>query len=242
MIRERIKRSSVVVRKSSSKVVQSPISKMYLTIFLFGSLYVSLGAATDFQPRRSEKVFIKFFGEKLKLEIRNFIPFQYPPQKIVELVKPIRDKCIKESGVSEGIPSTFSFIQFGRTNRIDLFSADIDKFSDGSVEDIDENNSHLKCYMYCQIEEFSKDDVSYEVQEIDEIEFFTDEEMEILIAMYERCEEQLNINHPNNCEMAFQMNKCAKLANPEVSPSFYRCICRADLSFYLFSLQYYFLL
>lgn len=86
------------------------------------------------------------------------------------------------------------------------------------MDEIDDNNMNLKCYMYCLFHTFEHYE---ETHNIDEFDFFTNEEVEILLEMSDKCESyEYNEQHDEKCEYAFKLNKCWKMANPEVKINF----------------------
>lgn len=69
--------------------------------------------------------------------------------------------------------------------------------------------------MYCLFHTFENYEESHD---IDEFDFFTSDEVDILLEMANKCDSyEFNEQHDEKCEYAFQLNKCWKLANPEVS-------------------------
>lgn len=109
-------------------------------------------------------------------------------------------------------------IEYRDKDCMDLADA-IKQFSDGPVDEIDENNMNLKCYMHCMFHSFVHYDESHEY---DESDLFTHEETEILIDMGEKCDSYEYERGEGcekcdaRCELAFQLSKCWKMANPEV--------------------------
>lgn len=96
-----------------------------------------------------------------------------------------------------------------------VFTDAIKHFSDCPVEEIDENDANLKCYTHCLYQSFENYELSHE---IDEFDFFTDEEVEVLMEMGKKCDDyEYNVDHENKCEYAFKLSKCWKMANPEVT-------------------------
>lgn len=122
-----------------------------------------------------------------------------------------------------------------------MFADAIKQFSDGPVEEIDENNQNLKCYMYCLYHTFEHYEESHD---FDELDFFTPEEVDTLLDMGDKCESyEYNEQKNEKCEYAFQLSKCWKMANPEVNLKSGRKprLLHDFLSFSTY-FQYYFLL
>lgn len=95
-----------------------------------------------------------------------------------------------------------------------IFVEAITHFSDCHVDDINENDEKLKCYMHCLFHKFEHYELS---REVDELDFFTTDEVTILLDMGEKCENfEYNNEHDEKCEYAFKLNKCWKFVNPEV--------------------------
>lgn len=109
-------------------------------------------------------------------------------------------------------------IEYRDKDCMDIADA-IKQFSDGPVDEIDENNENLKCYMHCLFHSFENYEESHE---FDEFDYFTHEEIEILSDMGEKCDSYEYDEGgkcekcDGRCEFAFQLSKCWKMANPEV--------------------------
>lgn len=153
---------------------------------------------------------------------------------------------MEETGVSEGkiktIHSNSVCIVSKIKIRINRLTDAIKLFSDGPVDEIDENNMNLKCYMYCLLRAFENYEVSHD---FDEFDFFTSEETEILIDMMEKCDSyEYNERDDEKCEYAFQLSKCWKMANPEVCSyvNVKHFQTTSVLPFFSLFFQYYFLL
>lgn len=113
----------------------------------------------------------------------------------------------------------------------------VKQFSDGPVEEIDENNTNLKCFMHCM---FHTDIESHEEAfDSDEMDLFTDEEYDIWLEMIEKCHPSSNdtMENEHTCESAFKFNKCLKLANPEVFPNIYETFEESILNSVLCSIS-----
>lgn len=103
------------------------------------------------------------------------------------------------------------------------------KFSDGPVEDIDDDNQELKCYLHCVFETLEIYDLEKMFE--GETKLFTDEEIAVLEDMEAKCQPyDYEMLKKEQCEYAYELNKCWKLANPEVD----------KLNCYIFTVNAYF--
>ncbi|XP_031617959.1 general odorant-binding protein 83a-like [Contarinia nasturtii] len=117
-----------------------------------------------------------------------------PPQKMVDLTKPMHDLCVRMTHVPEEV------IQ-------DFVQADISQ-----IEDVD---NRLKCYMYCFLHEVEHFDFSEQVDRVSDL--LTDDENDILVSMIDKCESLEYSKDPkfDACDYAFELEKCWKKFDPK---------------------------
>lgn len=102
----------------------------------------------------------------------------------------------------------------------------IKTFSDGPLDATNEKDSNLKCYMRC----FYTDLLKYEwSHEADVEQWFTEAEIDALLAMDDQCAHLSYETDDETCESAYIVVKCFKEANPAVRHNLFKtkrtCAC-----------------
>uniref|UniRef100_A0A182LXA5 Uncharacterized protein n=1 Tax=Anopheles culicifacies TaxID=139723 RepID=A0A182LXA5_9DIPT len=112
---------------------------------------------------------------------------EYPPPKTLAFLRPIGERCVKETGVT---------------------SSAIVRFSDA---DIFEDDRALKCYMECMFRLTNVTDDRGELHMLKLLEHVPPEYEEVALRMGVRCTRPKG---KDLCERAFWYHKCWKLADP----------------------------
>uniref|UniRef100_A0A182PIX8 Uncharacterized protein n=1 Tax=Anopheles epiroticus TaxID=199890 RepID=A0A182PIX8_9DIPT len=112
---------------------------------------------------------------------------EYPPPRILAFVKPLRQQCIRETGVSVEA---------------------LERFSDA---DIFEDDQALKCYMQCMFRLSNVTDDRGELHLGKMFEFVSVEFEDITLRMGARCTKPKG---KDLCERAFWFHKCWKTSDP----------------------------
>ena len=111
---------------------------------------------------------------------------------------------------TRGFPKVSISMVCGRLDAIMSFAEDIERFSDGEIDDVDDSNENLKCYMLCMFVKLEKFEASLEVEIFD---WFSDDIFEVVLNMTKQCS---NVDGETQCDFAYNLNKCWKRADPVV--------------------------
>lgn len=151
---------------------------------------------------------------------------QFPPKQLIELVQPVRDKCIIATGTTDGkwLEIVFNIALCRPRSFCDFLEA-IKRYSDEPISANPPVDQNLKCYMHCFFRTLIEHEWSHEhfdSEALDVENWFTEEEIDFMTKMDEQCD-TISLEEPENldCEHAYTVVSCLKAANEEVKLSEY---------------------
>lgn len=112
---------------------------------------------------------------------------EYPPPELLELLRPIHDTCVAQTGVTDEA---------------------IIKFSDDEIHE----DANLKCYMNCIFHQTGVMDENNNVHLEKLLNSLPDSMKDIALKMGVKC---LKVKGDTECERAFWLHKCWKTTDPK---------------------------